>query len=180
MRQRGFQAIQPRSFVPRTTDSRHDGPFSPNLLLEASLPTAPGLVLVGDITYIALAGSEWAYLAAWMDLFSRCIKGWQVEKHMIASLVHKALKQALLAYSIEEQAIVHSNRGGQYIDKDFRLTLRDHKLRQSMSRPDEPYDNAFMLGRQSGVLLVEIEGRVDSKWYFSESWVRPYRVIWVH
>lgn len=68
MRQEGLQAIQPRSFVARTTDSRYNGPFSAaNLLLEAVLPTAPGLVLVGDITYIALAGGEWAYLAAWME-----------------------------------------------------------------------------------------------------------------
>ena len=37
-----------------------------------------------------------------------------------------------------------SDRGGQYIDKGFRLTLRYNKLRQSMSRPDDPYDNAFM------------------------------------
>ena len=63
---------------------------------------------------------------------------------MEASLVHKALKKALVAYPIQEQAIVHSDRGGQYIDKGFRLTLNDHKLRQSMSRPDDPYDNAFM------------------------------------
>ncbi|MFD2937743.1 IS3 family transposase [Spirosoma flavum] len=144
MQQQGLRAIQPRIFVPRTTDSRHDGPFSPNLLLEAPLPTAPGLVLVGEITYIALAGGEWAYLAAWMDLFSRRIKGWQVEKHMEASLIHKALKKALVAYPIQEQAIVHSDRGGQYIDKGFRLTLKDNQLRQSMSRPDDPYDNAFM------------------------------------
>lgn len=30
-------------------------------------PTLPGRVLVGDITYIPLAGSEWGYLAAWME-----------------------------------------------------------------------------------------------------------------
>ncbi len=27
-----LQAIQPRSFVPRTTNSNHAGPYSPNLL----------------------------------------------------------------------------------------------------------------------------------------------------
>jgi len=144
MRQQGLRAIQPRSFVPRTTDSRHNGPFSPNLLLDAPFPTAPGVVLVGDITYIALAGGEWAYLAAWMDLFSRRIKGWQVERHMEESLVHDALKKALVSYPLAEAAIVHSDRGGQYIGRSFRLTLIDNGLRQSMSRPDDPYDNAFM------------------------------------
>lgn len=34
MQESGLQAIQPRSFIPRTTDSRHSGPFSPNLLLD--------------------------------------------------------------------------------------------------------------------------------------------------
>lgn len=65
MKAEGLQAIQPRSIIPRTTDSRHGGPFSPNLLLTMEFPTAPGSILVGDITYIPLAGSEWGYLAAW-------------------------------------------------------------------------------------------------------------------
>lgn len=91
-------------------------------------------------TYITLAGGEWAYLAAGWNaraspLFSRRIKGWQLEKHMEASMVHKALKKALVAYPIQEQAIIHSDRGGQYIDKGFLLTLNDHKLRQSMTGP---------------------------------------------
>ena len=34
--------------------------------------------------------------------------------------------------------------GGQYIGKAFRQTLADHQFQQSMSRPDDPYDNAFM------------------------------------
>ncbi|WP_374755152.1 IS3 family transposase [Larkinella arboricola] len=68
MRQQGLVAIQPRSFIPRTTDSRHSGPFSPNLLVNSPPPSAPGWVLVGDITYIPLINGEWAYLAAWMDL----------------------------------------------------------------------------------------------------------------
>jgi hypothetical protein len=36
-----------------TTDSRHQGLFSPNLLLEMDFPAAPGRVLVGDITALA-------------------------------------------------------------------------------------------------------------------------------
>lgn len=112
MRQEGLIAIQPRSFVPRTTDSRHNGPFNANLLLDAPLPTAPGQVLVGDITYIPLAMGGWAYLAAWMDLYSRLIAGWQLELHMEESLVHDALKKALLRRKLNKNAIVHSDRAG--------------------------------------------------------------------
>ncbi|CCH56980.1 Insertion element IS600 uncharacterized 31 kDa protein AltName: Full=ISO-S3 31 kDa protein [Fibrisoma limi BUZ 3] len=144
MQVEGLRAIQPRSFIPRTTDSNHSGPFSPNLLLEEDFPTAPGKVLVGDITYIPLAGSEWGYLAAWMDLFSRKIKGWSVADNMEEVLVHSALRKAISSSHLTRGSIVHSDRGGQYVGKAFRQTLADHQFRQSMSRADDPYDNAFM------------------------------------
>ena len=54
----GLRAIQPRSFVPRTTDSRHRLGFSPNLLLTYGWPTGPNQVWVSDITYIMLANER--------------------------------------------------------------------------------------------------------------------------
>ena len=39
------------SFVPRTTDSRHPYPISPNLLQDRPLPKAINQVIVGDITH---------------------------------------------------------------------------------------------------------------------------------
>ena len=71
MRTQALVAIQPRSFVPRTTDSRHGKRVSPNLLLERPLPNEPNRIWVGDITYIPLVNSRWAYLATWMDWTSR-------------------------------------------------------------------------------------------------------------
>lgn len=51
----GLTPIQPRSFVPRTTDSRHTLGYSPNLLLNRPRPTGPNQVWVSDITYLPLA-----------------------------------------------------------------------------------------------------------------------------
>ncbi|MBO0719901.1 MAG: transposase [Blastocatellia bacterium] len=50
MRKLELCAIQPRRFVPRTTDSRHGQQMSPNLLLEREIKAdRPRQVLVSDI-----------------------------------------------------------------------------------------------------------------------------------
>jgi len=55
MRKQGLEAIQPKTFKPQTTDSRHGGLISPNLLKDrANQPQGPGEVVVGDITYLPL------------------------------------------------------------------------------------------------------------------------------
>ena len=144
LRQQGLRAIQPRSFVPRTTQSRHPYAISPNLLLDREPPQRPGEVWVGDITYIPLAEGRWAYLAVWMDRYSRKVVGWQLEAHMRAELVVKALTKALNSTSLPpEGLIVHSDRGGQYAGREFRRVLQKRRILQSMSRADDPYDNAF-------------------------------------
>lgn len=112
MRQGQLQAIQPRSFVPRTTNSNHAGPYSPNLLLDRPVPTRPGEVLVGDITYLALPGGEWAYMAGWLDLFSRKISGWTVDDNMEEGLVHSALQKAISYNQLGKGSIIHSDRAG--------------------------------------------------------------------
>lgn len=51
MKQQDLRAIQPKSYVPKTTNSHHNllG-RSPNLLLDRKLPSQPNQVFVGDIT----------------------------------------------------------------------------------------------------------------------------------
>lgn len=111
LKQHGLIAIQPRSFVPRTTQSRHPYPISPNLLLNREPPRKPDEVWVGDITYLPLTGAPWSCLAVWMDLYSRRIVGWQLESHMREELVTAALKKALEARSSKAGIIIHSDRG---------------------------------------------------------------------
>jgi putative transposase len=144
MREQGLQAIQPRRFVPRTTDSRHGKRMSPNLLLEREIKVDhPRQVIVGDITYLPLRIGRWAYLATWMDLFSRRILGWQIADSMTADLVIEALKKAIHRAPLPAGLIVHSDRGGQYVDSDLRRLLKEKGFEQSMSRAEETYDNAY-------------------------------------
>jgi putative transposase len=143
MREQGLRAIQPRRFVPRTTDSRHGQRMSPNLLLEREIVVdRPRQVIVGDITYLPLQNGQWAYLATWMDLFSRKILGWQIASSMTAELVIEALKKAIIREHLPAGLIVHSDRGGQYVDAELRNLLKRQGFEQSMTRADETYDNA--------------------------------------
>lgn len=147
MRAQGLIAIQPKSFVPRTTQGDPSMRRSPNLLLdEDNLPTAPDEVFVGDITYLPSMeeqGKSWLYLAVWMDLFTRKIVGWHVADNMEDTLVITALKKVIYNRSPEAGLIVHSDGGSQYGSNDFRALLSRNQFRQSMSRKDNHYDNAF-------------------------------------
>ncbi len=143
MRERNLRAIQPKSYVPRTTDSRHGLRASPNLLHGALMPHEPNRVLVGDITYLPLVGGGWAYLATWQDMYSRMIVGWAVAETMTEELIITAMKKAIERRALASGCIVHSDRGGQYVGGEFRRLLSSHNLRQSMSRKAETYDNAF-------------------------------------
>ncbi|MEO6632943.1 MAG: IS3 family transposase [Mucilaginibacter sp.] len=140
----GLKAIQPKSFVPRTTDSRHPYPISPNLLKGRPFPVRIDQVWVGDITFIPLQGNKWGYLAVWMDLFSRKVTGWQLRAHMREELVMEAFVKSWNGRQATAGLIIHSDRGGQYAGKKFRKLLNGRFSLQSMSGTDNPYDNAFM------------------------------------
>jgi len=140
MAQRDLHAIQPKNFVPKTSDGRADKP-SPNLLLGQPLPPAINHVWAGDITFIPTSGG-WLYLAVVIDLCSRRIVGWSLADHLRSDLVTDALRQALGSRSASG-TIFHSDRGSQYGSSLFRQTLLQAGLRQSMSARANPYDNAW-------------------------------------
>ena len=144
MKSLGLRAIQPKSFVPKTTDSNHRLGYSPNLLLNAADPTGIDQVWVGDITYIPFDGGTFCYLATLMDLFSRRIVGWHLHEDMTEHLVLSALRSAIKERQPPKGIIHHTDRGGQYAGNDYRAVLRRTGIGQSMSRPDNCYDNAFM------------------------------------
>jgi len=140
----GLKAIQPRSFVPKTTDSRHPYAISPNVHKKRGFPGCINETWVGDITYIPMADGTFRYLSVWMDLYSRKIVGWDLQDHMKESLVIASFKKALATRPVTENMVIHSDRGGQYAGTKFRQIINKHNLTQSMSDADNPYDNAHM------------------------------------
>jgi len=141
MKELGLKAIQPKTYVPQTSDGRADKP-SPNLLLDQPLPQSPDQVWAGDITYIP-STSGWLYLAVVIDLCTRRIVGWSLARHMRAGLVADALGEAIHTRKPAKGLIFHSDRGSQYGSGEYRKLLDRAGICQSMSARANPYHNAW-------------------------------------
>jgi putative transposase len=131
MKEKALHAIQPKNFVPKTSDGRADKP-SENLVANRAFPESPNQILAGDITYIRIA-TGWVYMAVVIDLCSRRVVGWALADHMRAELVVDALIQALGSTEKVAGRIFHSDRGSQYGSKAFRKLLKKYGFLDSYS-----------------------------------------------
>ncbi len=105
----GLRAQQPRSLVPRTTDSDPAVRAAPNRLLGQPAPRAPNRVWVGDSTYLPRQGGGWRYLAVWLDRCSCKVVGWDVRETRPEDLVSEALRRALAVRRPPAGLLVHSD-----------------------------------------------------------------------
>jgi putative transposase len=140
MRVSGLRAVWRRKFV-ATTNSRHDLPVAPNVLDRQFNPTAANRAWAADITYIRTR-TGWLYLAVVIDLYSRKVVGWAMDRSMPATLVCKALQLAIAQRSPAPGLIVHSDRGSQYASAEHQTLLARYGLVCSMSRVANCWDNA--------------------------------------
>ena len=124
-----------------TTDSKHSLYKAPNLLQRQFNPAEPNRVWAGDITYIPTR-KGWLYLATVMDLYSRKIVGYSMDTSMKAKLVNDASTMAIWARKPPKGLIWHSDQGRQYCAKSHRSIIKDHGIKQSMSRKGNCWDNA--------------------------------------
>ncbi len=142
MRENGLRAKHKRKFKV-TTDSSHNNPVAPNILGGMASPSCENEIWVTDITYLRTR-EGWVYLAAIMDLYSRCIVSWTAGPRMTVDLVSQALQQALALRGPVPGLVHHSDRGSQYCSKAYRKQLTDARIICSMSRKGNCWDNAAM------------------------------------
>ncbi len=141
MREQGLRSCMSRKFRVTTTDSKHDLPITPNELQQDFSTTKPNEKWVADITYIPCRQGK-LYLASILDLYTKQIVGWHLSDHMKTDLVMDALKMAYAAKKPGEGLIHHSDRGSQYASKEYREQLKKYRMKASMSRKGNCYDNA--------------------------------------
>ena len=122
----------------RTTNSEHSFPRYPNLV-ESLVVQRPDQVWVADLTYVRLK-HRFVYLAVVMDVFTRAIRGWHLDRSLDQSLTLTALQKALQSHCPE---IHHSDQGLQYAATDYTGLLQQHNIQISMAEVGEPTQNGY-------------------------------------
>ena len=124
-----------------TTDSKHRFPVAENILNRQVSPQSPNQAWGTDITYL-WTQEGWIYLAVVIDLYSRRVVGWAMDKRMKKALVIRALMMAVNLRKPQSSLIHHSDRGSQYASHDYQKLLKQHNMIPSMSRKGNCWDNA--------------------------------------
>ena len=141
MRQHDLRAKRARRFVPATTDSGHAFPVAENVLDRQFKAHVPNARWTADITYV-WTREGWLYLAVVIDLYSRRVVGWSMQKRLRRSLVVDALRMALKTRRPGAGLLCHSDRGSQYASGEYQKLLRQAGCTCSMSRKGNCWDNA--------------------------------------
>ncbi len=101
------------------------------------------MVLLTDITYLPYNGT-FAYLSTILDAFTKQILSYVLSNSLEVDFVVETVNKLIEDHgiSLHAETIVHSDQGCHYTSHSFINILYDKKLRQSMSRRGNCWDNA--------------------------------------
>ncbi len=136
-----LESSQPPKYSYKKAEKEHIK--IPNSLNRDFNVTTPNNVWCGDVTYIWV-GNSWAYLTIVMDLFSRKPIGWALSFSPNSQLTCDALAMAFEKRGKPQGVMLHSDQGWHYTSQQFRQQLWHYRIKQSMSRRGNCWDNAPM------------------------------------
>lgn len=121
-------------------------------LIEGLLVFGIDTVWQSDITYYRI-GEKMYYIVFIEDVYSRRILGYQASNHMRAEANIQALQMSFKTRDCDLTGTIHhSDRGSQYIDKEYLKTLNDKGILISMGLKGQ--DNAYV-ERINGIIKNE-------------------------
>jgi transposase InsO family protein len=156
MREDNLLSLRRRRFVV-TTDSRHSWAVYPNLARRMEL-SGINQLWVADITYVRLQ-QEFVYLAVILDVYSRRVVGWSLSRKLESGIALEALESALRQRQPPPGLTHHSDRGVQYASIRYVERLDAAGITISMSRPGNPYDNAWAESFMKTLKAEEVDGQ---------------------
>ena len=119
------------------------GKIAPNILDRNFHASKPNEKWVTDITEFKLFGEK-LYLSPMLDLFNGEIIAYSLESRPVYSLVSTMLDRALEHLGDGDTLLIHSDQGWHYQMRQYRQTLAEHGITQSMSSKGNCYDNAVI------------------------------------
>lgn len=114
-----------------------------NLVNREFTAYGPRKILLTDITYIPYNG-KFCYLSTILDAFTKQILSYVLSDSLEVDFVLETVNTLIEKHGIDitTETIIHSDQGCHYTSCSFIQLLKDKKLRQSMSRKGNCWDNA--------------------------------------
>lgn len=166
MREDNLLSLRRRKFV-MTTDSAHGWQVYPNLARRMQV-SGINQLWVADITYVRLQ-QEFIYLAVILDVYSRRVVGWSLSRQLDSGFAQQALKMAWDQRRPAPGLVHHSDRGLQYACGQYVQQLESYGMTISMSRPGNPYDNAWAESFMKTLKVEEVDARRYRNFEHAES-----------
>jgi putative transposase len=105
--------------------------------------TAPNELWLTDITEHPTSEGK-LYCCAVLDLYSRKVVGWAIDRRCEATLVNDALSKAGDSRTTSSSTVIHSDQGSQFTSWVFTENVRRLGLLSSMGTVGDCFDNAPM------------------------------------
>ncbi len=141
MKEAGIESKQPGAHRYKVLEQ--ESVIAPNILNRKFKVSKANEVWCSDVTFLWVK-REWIYLAVVLDLYARRIVGWSLSSHADSELTKKALDMAYESRNRPNGVLFHSDQGCQYTSMSFRQRLWQYRMKQSMSRRGNCWDNAAM------------------------------------
>lgn len=114
-----------------------------NILRRRFEEYGPRIVLLTDITYLPYDGT-FAYLSVVLDAYTKQILAYVLSPNLEIDFVLETIRQLVEKHgnTLHPETIIHSDQGSHYTSRKFAELLKKLKLRHSMSRRGNCWDNA--------------------------------------
>lgn len=128
----------------RMAKAKKEHAIKPNLVARKFDVEEPKKVILTDITYLRYARGTFAYLSVMKDSCTKQILAHVLSDSLEVDFVLETINQLLTEHKIpkNQKTLIHSDQGIHYTSIKFQKLLENEKLRQSMSRRGNCWDNA--------------------------------------
>lgn len=118
----------------------------PNLVNREFIQDEPGKVFLTDITYLYYGKGQKAYLSCVKDVATKEILAYYLSRSLEMDIVYRTLRilEDAVGHHFHPEAILHSDQGFHYTHPEFQERVKKLKIKQSMSRKGNCWDNAPM------------------------------------